>query len=227
MSRIWYLENINLFKILCPHKYDEYKDDHTYNLYNNKDYIYFEDDAARKVYLIDKGKVKIGYYTEDGREVVKSILTKGEVFGEKAILGENKRNEFAISLSDATSICPIAVPVLHDLMRGNQKFTLKVYKFMNFRIQRLERRLQILMFKDTETRLLEFLNELCEDYGFCCEKTGKMKIKHPYTQKDIASLIGTSRPTLNLIMNKLKEHKVIDFKRNEILFLNDSIRPAS
>ncbi len=76
MSRIWYLENINLFKILCPHKYDEYKDGHTYNLYNNKDYIYFEDDAARKVYLIDKGKVKIGYYTEDGREVVKSILTK-------------------------------------------------------------------------------------------------------------------------------------------------------
>ena len=51
MSRIWYLENINLFKILCPHKYGSYKDDHTYNLYKNKDYIYFEDDAARKVYF--------------------------------------------------------------------------------------------------------------------------------------------------------------------------------
>jgi len=226
MSRIWYLENINLFKILCPHKYGMYKDDHSYNLYKNKDYIYFENDAARKVYLIDKGKVKIGYYTEDGREVVKSILTKGEVFGEKAILSENKRNEFAVSISDATSICPIAVPVLHDLMRDNQKFTLKVYKFMSFRIQRLERRLQILMFKDTETRLREFLSELCEDYGFCCEETGKMKIKHPYTQKDIASLIGTSRPTLNLIMNKLKEHKVIDFRRNEILLLHDSLLPS-
>lgn len=227
MSRIWYLENINLFKILCPHKYGRYKDDHAYNVYNNKDYIYFEEDAARKVYLIDKGKVKIGYYTEDGREVVKSILTKGEVFGEKAILGANKRNEFAVSISNVTSICPIAVPVLHDLMRDNQKFTLKVYKFMSFRIQRLERRLQILMFKDTETRLLEFLTELCEDYGFCCEKTGKMKIKHPYTQKDIASLIGSSRPTLNLIMNKLKDRKDIDFRRNEILLLNDALLPAS
>ena len=227
MSRIWYLENMNLFKILCPHKFGRYKDDHSFNRYNNKDYIYFEDDAARKVYLIDKGKVKIGYYTEDGREVVKSILTKGEVFGEKAILGEGKRNEFAVSLSDITSICPISVPVLHDLMRDNQKFTLKVYKFMGFRIRRLERRLQILMFKDTETRLLEFLTELCEDYGFCCEETGKMKIKHPYTQKDMASLIGSSRPTLNLIMNKLKEHGVIDFRRNEILLLQDSLVPAS
>ena len=54
MSRIWYLENINLFKILCPHKYSRYMDDHSYNLYKNKDYIYFENDAARKVYLIDK-----------------------------------------------------------------------------------------------------------------------------------------------------------------------------
>jgi len=227
MSRIWYLENINLFKILCPHKYGSYKDDHTYNLYKNKDYIYFEDDAARKVYLIDKGKVKIGYYTEDGKEVVKSILTKGEVFGENAILSENKRNEFAVSVSDTTSICPIAVPILHDLMRDNQKFTLKVYKFMSFRIRRLERRLQILMFKDTETRLREFLTEMCEDYGICCEKTGKMKIKHPYTQKDIASLIGTSRPTLNLIMNKLKENRVIDFRRNEILLLHDNLVPTT
>ena len=86
MSRIWYLEKNNLFIILCPHKYGRYKDDHVYNLYKNKDYIYFENDAARKVYLIDKGKVKIGYYTEDGREVVKSILTKGEVFGETPML---------------------------------------------------------------------------------------------------------------------------------------------
>lgn len=225
MRRMWYLENIDLFKILCPHKYGQYKDEHSFNLYNKQDYVYFEKDAARKVFLIDKGKIKIGYFTEDGREVVKAILTKGEVFGEKAILGENQRNEFAVSMVDKTSVCPIPVPVLHDLMRDNQKFTLKIYKFMSFRIQRLERRLQILLFKDTETRLLEFLTELCEDYGYCCELTGKMKIKHPYTQKDIASLIGTSRPTLNSVMNKLKEHKVIDFKRNEVLFLQDKLVP--
>ena len=227
MSRIWYLENIDLFKILCPHKYGKYKDDHTFNNYKNKDYIYIENDASRKVFLIDRGKVKIGYFTEDGTEVVKAILTKGEIFGEKAIFGDVKRNEFAVSISNGTNICPIPVPVLHELMRDNQKFTLKIYKFMSFRIRKLERRLQILLFKDTETRLLEFLNELCEDYGFCCEKTGKTKIKHPYTQKDIASLIGTSRPTLNLIMNKLKDSKVIDFKRNEILLLKDLVGSAS
>ncbi|SNR34332.1 Crp/Fnr family transcriptional regulator [Lutibacter flavus] len=219
MSKIWYLENVNLFKILCPHKFAAYKDCHNFTQYSKSDYIYFVEDASTKVFLIEKGKVKLGYYNEDGSEVVKAILCKGELFGEKAILGEEKRNEFAQSIDNSTSICPIGVTTLHDLMRDNQTFTLKIYKFISFRIQKLERRLQILLFKDAKTRLLDFLDELCEDYGMCCEETGGMKIEHPYTQKDIANLIGTSRPTLNLILNELKHDGVIDFNRKAILLL--------
>lgn len=222
MFNIWFLEHVNLFKILCPHKYAEYKDFHNFNRYNKSDYIYFEEDSSTKVYLIDKGKVKLGYYTEEGNEIVKAVLCKGELFGEKAILGEEKRNEFAQSLVDNTMICPIGVDVLYELMRENQTFTLKIYKFINFRIQKLERRLQLLLFKDAKTRLLEFIDELCEDYGLRCEKTGGMRINHPYTQKDIANLIGTSRPTLNLILNDLKKEGIIDFNRKEILLLKNT-----
>lgn len=75
------------------------------------------------------------------------------------------------------------------------------------------------MFKDSKTRLLEFLNELCEEFGHNCPKTGDKVIEHPYTQKDIASLIGTSRPTLNILMNELKDENVINFNRKEIRIL--------
>ena len=222
MSKLWCLENVNLFKILCPHKFGAYKNSHKFKHYGKSDYIYFEKDTPSKIYLIDKGKVKIGYYTENGQEIIKSILCKGELFREKAILGEEKRNEFAQSIDNKTSICPIGIDTLHDLMRDNQTFTLKIYKFISFRIQKLERRLQLLLFKDAKTRLLDFLDELCEDYGVCCEETGKMKASHPYTQKDIANLIGTSRPTLNLLMNELKEEGLIDFKGKQLLFLKKS-----
>ena len=117
------------------------------------------------MYLIEKGKVKIGYYNEDGSEIVKAILTRGELFGEKAILGETIRNEFAQSIDDYTSICPIGVETMHDLMRNNKTFSFKIYKIIGFKFKKLERQLQILLFKDTKTRLLEFLNELCIDYG--------------------------------------------------------------
>lgn len=223
MNSLWFFDDVNLFSLLCPHKFIEYKSCHSFDTYLKNDYIYFEEDAANKIYLIEKGKVKIGYYAEDGKEVVKTILSKGELFGEKAILGEVTRNEFAQSIDVQTSICPIGVDTMHDLMRGNKTFSLKIYKFLGFRFKKLERRLQILLFKDARTRLLEFLQELCDEYGFDCEKTGNHIIKHPYTQKDIASLIGTSRPTLNTILNELKEEKIVDFDRRTItIFKNAS-----
>ena len=216
MNSFWFFEDVNLFKLLCPHKFKAYKKDHNFDAYKKKDYIYFEEDSSNKVYLIEKGKVKIGYYNEEGDEIVKAILSRGELFGEKAILGENKRDEFAQSIENKTSICPIGVQTMHDLMRNNQTFNFKVYKFIGFKFKKLERRLQLLLFKDTKTRLVEFLDELCIEFGYNCDKTGDHIIVHPYTQKDIASLIGTSRPTLNILLNELREEKIIDFSRKEI-----------
>lgn len=218
MSSLWFLENINLFNKLCPHKFKEYKDCHDFDKYNKNDYIYFSEDSANKVFLIESGKVKIGYYTEEGDEVVKAILRKGELFGEKAILGQDKRNEFALSIDNKTSICPIGIPVLHELMRENQNLTLSIYKFLNFRFKKLERRLELLLYKDSKDRVLAFLEDLKLEYGYCCPDTGNTIVKHPYTQKDIASLIGTSRPTLNIIMNQLKEAGMLIFHRNELTF---------
>ncbi|WP_055448640.1 Crp/Fnr family transcriptional regulator [Lacinutrix mariniflava] len=216
MNSLWFFEDTNLFKVLCPHKFKAYKKNHDFDAYKKKDYIYFTEDSANKVYLIEQGKVKVGYYSENGKEVVKAILSKGQLFGEKAILGELKRDEFAQSIDNSTSICPISVDTMHELMRDNQTFSFKVYKFIGFKFKKLERRLQLLMFKDTKTRLLDFLDELCTDYGYDCPNTGDHVVNHPYTQKDIASLIGTSRPTLNILINELKEDKILDFNRNEI-----------
>lgn len=219
MQTIWFINEVKLFKLLCPHKFRKFKSCHNFYSYKKKDFIYFENDNANKIYLIEKGKVKIGYYKKDGREVIKAILCKGQLFGEKAILGEQKRNEFAQSIDNSTSICPIAVNTMHELMRGNKTFSLKVYKFIGFKFRKLERRLNLLLFKDTKTRLIEFINELCNEYGHRCKQTNVHIIKHPYTQKDIASLIGTSRPTLNILLNELKEENYIEFKRNEIRLL--------
>lgn len=218
MESLWYSEKTNLFNLLCPHKFKDYKQQkHNINEYKTKDYVYFENDAAKKVYLIAKGKIKIGYFNEEGDEVVKAILSKGEIFGEKAIYGIEERNEFAQVIEKNTAVCPVDCETLHNLMRENRSFSLRVYKILGGRIKKLERHLKVLLFKDTKTRLIEFLQELDEDYGCCCPKTGNKIIKHPYTQKDIATLIATSRPTLNILMNELRQDNFLDFTRKEIV----------
>lgn len=217
MNTLWYFEDVNLFKILCPHKFGEYRKNHTFDKYGKNDYIYFEEDNSNKVYLIDKGKVKIGYYTERGDEIVQGILSRGEIFGEKAVLGEESRHEFAKSADKETSVCRVTATTMEELIKSDETFSIKFYKFLGYRFQKLERRLKLLLFKDTKTRLLEFMYELKEDFGNYCEMgTGDIIIKHPYTQSDIASLIGASRPTLNALLNELKADETLTFKRREI-----------
>ncbi len=215
-NNIWFFEDINLYKILCPHKFKAYKNSHEFDKYDKKEFIYFTDESASKVYLIDQGKVKIGYYTEEGSEVVKAILSKGEIFGEKTILGEEKHTEFAQAIDKDNSICSISTEELQGLMLKNRPLSIKLYRFIGLRIKKLERRLELLLFKDTRTRVMEFLSELEKDFGTPL-LNGNIKIKHPYTQKDMASLLGTSRPSLNIIMNELKEEGFLDFNRNEII----------
>lgn len=216
MSKLWFFEDVKILGLLCPHKLKKYKHHHSSDHYKKQDFIYYQNDIANKVYIIEKGKVKLGYYTDGGKEVIRAILTKGELFGEKAVLGEEMRNEFAQSLDSTTQLCPVALSTMQDLIRDNRSFSIRFYKLIGLRLKRLERRLDLLLFKDTTTRLKEFMNEMVDDYGYCCPDTGDTVIKHPYTQKDIANLIGTSRPTLNIIMNDLKERNFLDFSRKEI-----------
>lgn len=214
---IWFFDNIDVFQILCPHKYSEYKKDHTFNFFKKGDYIYFEDDIANKVFLVNSGKIKVGYFTEDGDEITTAILSKGQIFGEKALLGEERRNEFAQALDNEVSTCVVTLDIMHELLRQNTEFSISIYKFIGYRFKKLERRLQIMLFKDAKTRLLEFLKELADDYGFKNAVSGDTVIKHPFTQKDIASLIGLSRPTLNILINELQDEKVLTFERKQII----------
>ena len=218
-NSIWFFDNIDVFQILCPHKFAEYKKDHSFNYFKKGDYIYFEDDIANKVFLVNSGKIKVGYLTEDGEEITTAILSKGQIFGEKAILGQERRNEFAQALDNEVSTCVVSLDLMHELLRQNTEFSISIYKFIGYRFKKLERRLQIMLFKDAKTRLLEFIRELADEYGFVNVITGDTVIKHPFTQKEIALLIGLSRPTLNILINELQNENVLSFERKQIILI--------
>ena len=212
---IWFFENVNLFNIFCIHKYKEYKANHKFNDFKKGEFIYFKRDLSTKIYLIADGRVKIAYYTDDGKEVVKAILTKGEIFGELALFGEERRHDFAQSVDESTCLCPMTIEEMQNLMLANREFSFKIYKFIGYRIKKLERKIELLISKDVKTRLIEFLKDMAYEKG---EKVGdETLIKHAFTQKDIADLIGTSRQTVTTLLNELKEDNLIYFDRKRIL----------
>jgi CRP-like cAMP-binding protein len=220
-NNIWYFEKVNLFRILCPTKFGKYEESHVIKSYKRDEFIYFTDDPANNIYMITKGKVKVLNYTENGNEIIKGILATGDIFGEMAVLGEDKRKDFAQAVNKDTYICHMNLEELQGLMLENKKFALTINKIIGLRIRRLERKLDALVFKDVRTRLIDFIKDLIETSGQPFH--GGIRINHFYTHKDIADLIGTSRQTVTTIFNELKAESLIDFKRKEIFILNPEL----
>lgn len=214
VAALWYFESVNLYHLLCPHKVKKMGDKHEFIHYKKDQFIYMPDDAASHIYLIVEGRVRIGHYLEDGKEVITSILTTGEIFGELALAGEETRRDYAQSMSEVT-ICPLTLHELKELMYENKELSFKILKLIGLRLMKLERKLELLVFKDARTRVIEFLKDAAAWKG---KKVGmETMIPTKLTHKDIASLTGTSRQTVTTILNELKEQNLINFDRRKIL----------
>ncbi|MTI32049.1 Crp/Fnr family transcriptional regulator [Xanthovirga aplysinae] len=214
-SNIWFFENVDLFHLLCPSKVEDMGEKHNEHVYQKNQYIYFSDEPSDYIYMIAKGRVKIGSYSEDGKEMIKAILSEGEVFGELALTGEPIRRDFAMAMEKDTRICPMKISQMQELMANNKPLSLKIFKMIGFRIRKLERRLESLVFKDARSRVIEFIRDMAEERG---KKVGvETLVKYNLTHQDIANLTGTSRQTVTTILNELKEKNIINFDRKRIL----------
>lgn len=214
-ASLWYFESVNLFHVLCPHKTRDMEQQHEFRHYKKDQFIYIPEDEADHIYMIANGRVKIGHYLDDGKEVVNAILTTGEIFGELALVGEEKRKDFAQVMDNDTSICPLKIEDLKALMKEDKELSFRLLKLVGLRLMRLERKLELLVFKDARTRIIEFLKDAASWKG---KKVGfETMIPTRLTHKDIAALTGTSRQTVTTILNELKDQNLIYFDRKKIL----------
>lgn len=214
-TNIWYFEDVDLYNIFCPKKTPKMQEKHPFTSYKKDQFIYFEDETSDAIYLVANGRVKIGGYTDDGKEITKAILSSGEIFGELALIGQDKRTDFAQAMDDNTSLCPMGIEDMKNLMAENKALNLKIYKMIGLKIKKLERKIESLVFKDSRSRVIDFLRDLAKEKG---KKVGfEIMVKNYLTHKDIANLTGTSRQTVTTILNELKEKNIINFNRRQFL----------
>jgi hypothetical protein len=100
-------------------------------------------------------------------------------------------------------VCPLSIQELKDLMYENRELSFKILKLIGFRPMKLERKLELLVFKDGRIRIIEFLQDAASWKG---EKVGfETMIPTRLTHKNIASVTGTSRQqSVTTILNGLR-----------------------
>jgi len=216
MQALWHLENIDLTHILCPSKLGDTDRmaRHTQRSYAKGEQFFVPEDMSDRIFFITAGRVKISSMNEDGKEITKAILGKGEVFGELALVGEERRRDWATALEN-TIACVVSLEEMRHLMRERSDLNLFFMKIFGTRQLELERRLESLVFRDSRSRIVEFLVGLAQTKG---ERVGyEWVVRKPITHQEIANLTATSRQTVTTTLNDLRYKKLLTFDRSRLL----------
>lgn len=210
----WFLENIDVTGIFCPTKVDGDHSHTDHKTFKKGEYIYLPEELSDRLFFVASGRVKIGTLGDNGKEITKAILNKGEVFGELAMIGEDKRRDFAFAMEDTTT-CVLTTQNISDLMRDHSGLSLFFMKIMGSRVLEMEHRLESLVFKDSRSRILEYLIEMVEKRG---QRVGyEWVVRKFITHQEIANLTATSRQTVTTVLNELRNANLITFNRKRLL----------
>ena len=178
-------------------------------------FIYLADEPSDYLCLLVLGTIKIGIYSPDGREIIKSIQHPYSMFGELGLTGECRRAEFACAMNQEVKYLVVRVDDFRRLTQQNFDLARAVMLYLGDRLRKAERQWESLILKDVRTRIVEFLKESAGERG---RQVGfETLVKHGLTQQDIANLVGASRQTVTAILNELRKSNLIHFNRNSIL----------
>jgi len=79
----------------------------------------------------------------------------------------------------------------------------------------MENRLESLVFKDSRSRIVEYLVELVRKGG---QRIGyEWVVRNFITHQEIANLTATSRQTVTTVLNELRAAEIITFNRKRLL----------
>ncbi|MFL5748687.1 MAG: Crp/Fnr family transcriptional regulator [Niastella sp.] len=180
------------------------------------DYIYFEAFHHNKLYFVKEGYIRIGFIDDSGKEVIKEIIQKGELFGQITLEKGSLNGEFAQAYKTGVSLCAFSIDDFQKLLQKKPSLALKYSKQVGSKFRQVENRLMNLLNKDVKSRLLDFLWQLAQKHADPTANTAC--IPNYLTHEDIANLIGSSRQTVTTFFNELATNGLITYNRQEICF---------
>jgi CRP/FNR family transcriptional regulator, cyclic AMP receptor protein len=95
-------------------------------IYAANEYIFFQGDPGIGLYIIIRGEVLISEEI-DGEKFDLSMLTRGDFFGELALLDEEKRSASAIALKDS-QLAVIFKPDLDEFVETHSKEGIQILR---------------------------------------------------------------------------------------------------
>ena len=154
--------------------------------------IFHRDDPGNCLFIILSGTVKIALQSEDGREVILTLLGPGDHFGELAVLDGEPRSADAVAV-EATETMVLPRDMFLEFVEHNPGAALRLLAaFSRGYVRRLTDTVHDAAFLDIPARLARTLVQLLNGR----EPTADGVQLH-LTQNDLAAMVGATRESIN------------------------------
>lgn len=179
--------------------------------------VYSCGDNSDNVYFIESGQIKLLMLSPDGKECLLAIYTAGDVFGEMCLSGLGLRKETANAMSETTIK---QIPCSKFFSRLIDDSLLEGFvKYLTLRISDQQETISNLVTVDSEHRLGSTLLQLARKLGK--KDPRSIRINQRITHKELAEMVGTTRPRITKFMKKFRERDLIHVTSNHFIIVKE------
>ncbi|MDI6796823.1 MAG: Crp/Fnr family transcriptional regulator [Desulfatibacillaceae bacterium] len=169
------------------------------------------------LYIIQEGVVKIVLPSRLGDEMILTIFSAGDFFGEMALLDGKPRSADAVAVEPSRLLLLNRSDFLHFLTR-NESAIIAIFSALSARLRKTDDLLEDASFLNIPARFAKKLIELGDTFG---KRSGDtMEISMRLTQKDLADMVGATRESINKELRVLREKGIVSLSGN-LLKIND------
>jgi CRP-like cAMP-binding protein len=175
--------------------------------YRRKQNIYLQGERANTLFYIQEGGVRLTTRTKHRAGAVTAILGANDFFGELCLAGYPLRMSTAVALT-ASSIRTITkAKMLTMLRQRNGKTSNSLLAQLLSSAQGYQDHVADLLTSSTEQRLARVLLRLAH-----LDKRAPPPLEIPMiSHRILAEMVGTTRPRVNLFMNRFRRRGYIDY----------------
>lgn len=200
-NKYWYLRNHRLFEQMSSEEIGRLGIISNMKNAVKNDIIFFSESEIKRIFFLKVGTVKICRKDETDKEIITEMLTQGDLFGH--LHSTSQASEYAKVVSDQVKVCFFEVPDFLNVLRSNPELSLKYADVMNEKLVSFQQKYEDLVFKDVDTRVLDFFKKYAKYHGK--EEGNRVEMEMLLTHQDIADYTASSRQSVTTIINKLIE----------------------
>jgi CRP/FNR family transcriptional regulator, cyclic AMP receptor protein len=168
--------------------------------------IMHQGDPGDSLHLVAAGAVKILLPSAEGEEAIIATLRPGDYFGELALLDGAPRSATATALEPSDTLV-LPRPVFMELLDTLPGLRDALFAGLAHELRRLTGHVEELHFLDLAGRLAMRLTRLARETS--PDAHGEIRLGWPYTQSDLAAMIGGTRQSVNRLLSELVDDDLI------------------